>query len=429
VTGYPSKRGIYVDECYDIGKIENEPLYKLDVVSMYASVMRENEFPVKLVKFVKPASLQGLIRALERFSVIAEVKVELHEPAIAVKQDKLLFPVGTFWATLTTPELKYVLQNGKILAVESYAIYESAPIFREFVEYFYGKRKEAAEKKDYLSSWFYKTVMNSLYGKFGQANPEWEELKEESPLEYGYFVMRNLRTHRTESIKVINHKQYRLVGVKEAFDAFPAIAAHVTAYARMKLWQFMKAAKGRKFYCDTDSLIVDEEACQSLWNQRLIGNNLGQLKIEARADSAEFKLPKVYRFGSDLHVKGFRNENRSMAFQGDTVKEEQWYRTPTLIHKGFLDRVLIMFQPKRINQNYDKGVVTSDGWVEPIELDQSVTELTNEEMAEIRRSKSRANEEEYKAWKRSEYYDRLVEDDQLTWHEKLEEFRRRRSSA
>jgi hypothetical protein len=414
-------------ECFFIGKLEGKKLYKLDVNSMYPFVMRENKYPTKLVIYNGQGSVNGLMRAMTHYLVIAKCKIKIKEPAIGIKRDKLLFPVGEFWAYLTTPEILYILKHGQILQVAEYAIYEYAYIFSDFVKYFTTRREEEKNKGNALGSMFFKLVQNSLYGKFGQRNIEWEQIEEKSPLEYGYFLMINVTNQRRDAIKVINHTQFQKIGYEEAYDSFVAIPSFVSAYARMYLWELIEPIKDHVFYCDTDSLVVDAVGLTYLQSVGKIGSQLGQLKIEAEANSAEFKLPKVYRFGYEYKVKGINGPNVAAAFRGETVKQNHWLRTPSLIHMGVLDRCIIKIREKSIVNAYSKGIVSSSGRVKPFVLDESVTDITDEELAKLRHTSDRKIEAEYKAWKDSSHYDKQDEDTTLTADERFDEFKRKGS--
>ncbi|GAF92934.1 unnamed protein product, partial [marine sediment metagenome] len=56
---------------------------------------------------------------------------------------------------------------------------------------------------------------------------------------------------RTKQIRYLLGEIFELVGYGECFNSFPAIAAEVSAYARMYLYKLMKQAKFENvFYCD-----------------------------------------------------------------------------------------------------------------------------------------------------------------------------------
>ena len=74
-----------------------------------------------------------------------------------------------------------------------------------------------------------------------------------------------------------------------------AIAAAVTALARIEMSKFKNRADISLAYTDTDSIFVDKspEEMQSIFGD-IIGNKLGQLKLEGKIEKAIFLAPKAY---------------------------------------------------------------------------------------------------------------------------------------
>jgi hypothetical protein len=58
--------------------------------------------------------------------------------------------------------------GGKVTCGAGYYYSETAPIFDDFVNYFFEKAIEAQRLSDSARNTFYKLVLNNLYGKFGQ---------------------------------------------------------------------------------------------------------------------------------------------------------------------------------------------------------------------------------------------------------------------
>ena len=81
--------------------------------------------------------------------------------------------------------------------------------------------------------------------------------------------------------------------VMEGSESNVAIAGAVTAYARIHMSQFKPSGWLNKFlfYTDTDSLICSEKL-----PSRLVGNQLGQMKLEHIIKDGVFLAPKVYGF-------------------------------------------------------------------------------------------------------------------------------------
>jgi len=90
-------------ECFFLGE-KHEDMYQLDVNSMYPFVMQYSMFPIKpRFTFERPAP--GLLgKLLEQGCCVADVVLETDEPAYPVRhKDRLVFPVGRFKTTLSSP--------------------------------------------------------------------------------------------------------------------------------------------------------------------------------------------------------------------------------------------------------------------------------------------------------------------------------------
>ena len=158
-------------ECFYIGKW-NKGMYYVDVNSLYPFVMKYYKYPVQLLSVVKPKDdgVQLLKEIIDKgYLVIAKVFVEIDKNILPKKKDRLLAPVGKFWTVLSTPEVRLAFAYGKILKVEKIAVYRGRRIFEDYVDYFYSKKMNSTG----MYKAFYKLFLNSLYGKWGQKNPNW----------------------------------------------------------------------------------------------------------------------------------------------------------------------------------------------------------------------------------------------------------------
>ena len=355
-------------ECFWVGRREGVKTYKLDVNSMYPYVMRENSYPVAAVHTVAKMPLHKLEKLLEDFAVIADVVISTDEPAYVCHDAAgLYYPVGEFETTLCTPELKYAFENWHIVSVGQVSWYRQDRIFRDFVDYFYNKRLEAkaAGQTTYVS--FYKLILNSLYGKFGQLLHGWEIIGHCEPGYYFQETVYDVEAHKVYTRRYHDSIIERSREPAEAYNSFPAIAAHVTAYARMYLWQLIMTA-GRKnvLYVDTDSLFVTEEGLANL-RPFIDPKRLGALKVEGETDYLEISAPKVYRFGLETKTKGIRD---NALYKGDGLYvQDQWTRLGTRVKHQLGEVYLIRKIEKHLSYEIRKGTVTVSGWIEPIRLE------------------------------------------------------------
>lgn len=272
------------NEAFRLGLIEG-PIYEYDVKSMYPSVMRDNLFPVKLVKYIENPSIYKYIRLRKQgYLVIADLDVETCEPVVPFKDKRLMAPVGRFRTVLTNVEIDYLLMiGGKIHKIYALAYYRGAKIFESYVDYFYTKKEEASREKNVVYYTFYKLLLNSLYGKFGQKSPRWRyagKVDDVNKIEYRASV--DLNTKRRMTVR-----QY--AGIVEVTDeegesahSFVAISAFVTAYAWVKLVNYLRIAGWENvYYCDTDSLFVNEEGSRRLVESGCVGDDLGMLELKS----------------------------------------------------------------------------------------------------------------------------------------------------
>ena len=353
-------------EAWFIGKKQGT-FYLLDINSMYPYVMHEFKYPTRIYGLFESISTKVMKNMINKgFSIISKVKIKTNKPVFGVRKERLIFPTGEFWVTLTTPELKYALENNMIVDIKETAVYQNAKIFKTFVDYFYNKRKEVKAKGDKVMSLFYKLILNSLYGKFGQKNEKWQLIKEIPDKATRVETVINTNTMKKETYIAIDGKVYKKTGNSEAFDSFVAIASHVTAYARMHLWSLIeKAGSKHIYYMDTDSLLVDEQGYKNLISE--IDNiELGKLKVEAIYHDIEIHGPKDYRFDKKVKIKGIRKD--AIKISDNEFKQEQFAKTRTLVRKEILNGALIRHQVKRLKRQYTKGIVLANGRVEPLKI-------------------------------------------------------------
>jgi len=217
-----------------------------------------------------------------------------------------------------------------------------------------------------------KLFLNSLYGKFGEKNERWIVIEGEGD------DFRAERIYDFEGKRWIYHLEVqgkiyeKLSDCDEGFNSFPAIASHVTAYARMYLWHLIKTAGLENvYYVDTDSLIVNEVGYNNLRGY-LDEEELGKLKLEGVSEYLRIGGAKDYTFGENVKVKGVKDVQPFLDLIESNMPielvQERFLRLRGLANKGVADGVIVEKYTKRLKRNYDKGVVL-DGKVMPFNVD------------------------------------------------------------
>ena len=342
-------------------------LYKLDINSMYPSIMREQALSARYVAYF-PTYKPHLWRAAKRdYHRVAECWIQTEEEVYGIVRDhRLIFPTGRFVTTLAEPEIRYAEEHGHLAKVGRWAIYEPENLFREFVDYFYGVRQEYIKAGNDAFSFMSKILMNSLYGKFGQAGRvwvetdlyTWTELQEgvyqEAP-EMAVVRLRN-RLGRTQLLKTES----------EAHNSAPIIASEITSYARLLLWDLIKQA-GREnvLYVDTDSLVVSESGYLRL-KESISVSRLGYLKLEGESHYSEFWAPKDYLFGGVQKTKGIRSKAKQIS---PVDYEQERFQSWDVNLKGGSDGfVLVTPQTKHLMRINHKALVNGHGPTYPLQL-------------------------------------------------------------
>lgn len=354
-------------ECFFIGKPPGKKFHYLDVNSMYPSVMQSNEYPTKLIKIRDHCSVTELRRLLRRYCCTARTVVCVDRPVFGVvNSGRLIFPVGTFETTLTTSELKLALGRGWVKSVGRTIIYEKANLFKSYVEFFYRRRMEYKDAGNKPFEYLCKLLLNSLYGKFGQRNEVFEKVAQDPQHADGIERFFDLDLEKWITRRSIAGIIEESSGVQEGWNTFVAIAAHITADARLRLWDLIElAGRSNVFYCDTDSIFTNDAGlarCKS----EIEKGTLGKLGLKGSDTRLIIRAPKDYIFGDAEVIKGIRPDAEHLP--DGRFKQVKFEGFAGALRRGRLDRMIISSVHKSLNREYKKGILQSDGTVKPLEL-------------------------------------------------------------
>jgi DNA polymerase elongation subunit (family B) len=354
-------------EAFYIGKAPSVNWYKVDVNSMYPYVMREQVYPTRLIGYSENISVERLRALIERYYVIAEVSLDTDQPVYPYRMGhKLIFPVGQFVSTLHKIELENALAYDHIDKVNKVAIYDEADIFSEYVNYWYRVKVEAELQGNKIQRQIAKLFLNSLYGKFGQRGIQSEVMENPDTPQYGRITGYSEALGTTVEINYLGTQIEIRYQEGEAYYACPAIAGAVTAYARMYLWYLMTlAGKENVKYCDTDSLIVNEQGYQRL-SDMIDSNALGKLKLEGVETHLIIHSVKDYEYGVEVHRKGV--PKNAVVLVGGRFEYDQFRGGKTWVKDGLNAGIIVTTRIKERRGSYDKGIVLPDGSVIPLTL-------------------------------------------------------------
>ena len=352
-------------EAFYQGNLSGSDWFKLDVNSMYPYVMKMDTYPVKMKAHTKNIPISQLSRLLERYYVIAAVILDTNEAVYPSKHEgKLVFPVGRFLTTLHDSELRYALEYGHIQEVIEVAIYDRGGLFTEYIDYFYQLKQSADASGDKISRQLAKTLMNSLYGKFGQRGIVSKILPNKSTVRYGRYLGYSETLKKNITINYLGDQIELSYALNESYYSMPAIAGAVTANARMYLWRLMQTAGlDNVKYIDTDSLIVNLDGYNRL-APLLDDAKLGYLKLEGKSDRFIIRGLKDYQFGNDNKTKGVPKS--AIPVDANTWTYDQFRGALGWLSDGLSDGVTVRQTTKHRSGLYTKGTVQENGDITPL---------------------------------------------------------------
>jgi len=349
-------------EAFFIGNPNNPPYYLLDINSMYPYHMRNYIYPTAKRAYITHPSKREFLNDLKSWLLIADVDVCVYEPAIGIVTDRLIFPVGEFRAILTSPELSYLASHGKILKVHRYAVYDFAPIFTDYVDYFYQKRLEYINNSNRCYAQFSKIMLNSLYGKFGQQIRNVKPININLPDHISYLPVLHAHDRGYDIFYRIGDQWFKESAITDGYNSFPAIASFVTAYSRMYLWDLIKIAGPKNcYYCDTDSVIVSQNGYENLSDFISTDKTLGKLSLQKKIQNLDLRGAKMYQTDENIKIKGIKNPTEWK----DDYNQIQFEKSRTALSKGRPDNIIVKHITKHLSYEYKKGIVNSNGWIDP----------------------------------------------------------------
>jgi hypothetical protein len=363
------RRGYYGGrtELFHKGELPPGAYAYVDINSAFASVMHDEEFPTALVGVAPRCSVARLEELCQKYAVIADVDLATELPLYPKRHEqRLVFPIGGFSTTLSTPELIVALQRGHVVSVSKCALYKRGVIFKTWVEEIYKLRSDAKQVGDKLWDELLKRLMNSLYGKFGQLNDEWEIVGDEPGEPDRIWTQYDLDKGTRNTYRRLGGVVEKAIGDREGYNSFVAIAAQVTSSARVLLLKYIeRAGFSNVFYCDTDSLIVNLEGYKRL-KPHIDPSALGQLKLEHASRHVRINAAKNYVFGATVRHKGRRKD--ALQLRGDRYRQIQFVSLQGAMRLGHNGGPLIRHIEKHDTLTYRKGIVLSDGHVTPLRM-------------------------------------------------------------
>lgn len=200
----------------------------------------------------------------------------------------------TGWEFLTALELDAVAN----IHIRQVHTFPKSINFKDYIEFFYNQRMEAAAKGDTAGKIFGKYFMNSLYGKFGANCANYAEYLISRPdtAEFQDWLAKGYTRYKPWGERWLLERKPTLEQLDDITGKWRfynvATAASVTGFVRAFLFRALSATSGA-VYCDTDSIAARDTSALEF------GDHLGQWKNEGRFDRYAIAGKKLYAFHQD----------------------------------------------------------------------------------------------------------------------------------
>lgn len=354
-------------ECFRIGLVD-EPVYQLDVNSLYPSVMRNSRFPFILDAFDGSNLAKNIPNLPDWSACVAECDIIDAPPIYPFREGGLVcYPAGNFRTVLCGPELHHAISNGHVKTIGRYAIYKTAPLFTAFVDEFWAMRAKYKAEGNLVYAGLAKTILNSLFGKFAQKGYRWIECDDViGGKELRQWYVPNWKRPGVTAYRSIGGRVFKESEPTERTDTLIAISAFVAAYGRCKMNEIRGiAGKQNVYYQGVDSVLVNASGRNRLDSAGFLSEfGLGGLRLNYCADTANIYNCNDYKIGSREVVSG-----RSAKFitgEDGKMKTRRMNATQSLFHRKDGNVMVERIVEWTRRNEYHKGTIGDGGWVEPL---------------------------------------------------------------
>lgn len=315
-------RGVLVHNCKESLEIERQSLaggytrvfrageYKgkvcvYDVNSLYSSVMLNLQAPAEWKFWLEDCTLDQLRQATEKHQVIAEVAVEQEDYPYPCRVNReRCWPIGTYYCTLCGDELLHAIEHDHIRRVYRISVYWPQQMFASWVTDMYGRRIDAAAKRQTHRERLYKLLLNSLCGRLGMRSQGWDWCDWEGwRPQWGSWSYADAADGIARSYRAIaGHVQCKRDD-GETNESMPAIEAVINANARYRMYRDrMAIGEEHILYQGVDSLHVTQEGSDRLLH--LLPHSpgrIGHYKLVSQHSYACYRGPMDYTL-DDIHT-------------------------------------------------------------------------------------------------------------------------------
>lgn len=353
-------------EVFKRGSI-TEDVWQYDVNSLFPYAMKSFRMPWRLVETDFTTEWREPFLRHDNYDYVAEVELQSDISQYPLRvENHVVYPIGVFKTVLAGQQLADAFRSNSIRAIKSWCRYDTTDLFSKWVDEMYAMRLSYKSCGNTLYDRFTKSLLNSLYGKFGQLGPDWEYCSNDmSAMPWSSWQEIDSATGETQNYRSFGYDIFRQTGKKEIASSFVAIATFVTSAARSCMEKIRLALpRNSVIYMGCDSLIVNAAGKQRLENYGVIhATELGKLKLECQGNFGNIFGCHDYTIGGKTVIAGRSGRLTDIGCQ--RIMQHRFSKSADLFNgsaqKAIVERVVSWTR----SQHYGKGNVGKSGWIQP----------------------------------------------------------------
>lgn len=253
-------------EAWRHGLLSDERWTEWDLPLAYPSVCLTANLPTVLRGRVRNPPWSALVAGASSERWLLKARVHLDAPVLPARHDGgLLWPVGTIEGWWWDDELlEASCEGADIKLLDSYR-YSAAPALSEWahwiVRFVNGEEHDSTDlRRAVVKGW-----ARSLIGRFGTRYWQWDD--------WGPTTVDTIRLDRLADSDTgaegrwlhVGGRSMVALGMVDGLETAPALMSAVMAECRVRLWRIIQTAGPENVaYCDTDSVLVNDEGDRRL---------------------------------------------------------------------------------------------------------------------------------------------------------------------
>lgn len=290
------------------------PVYRLDVRAQYPTIMRDREFPARLINVAQGWTPDKLARALDQFCAIARVRVRSERAELPHRTgERTQYPRGEWTVTLATPEIRDALERNEIIRVGEVAYYERGKPFAAWGKWVLGLRRRAERYGHRHWQHYVKALSVALSGKLASKGGGWVDRPDIPPaVEWGEWPVVSAIDGEERWYRALGYHTQKRERKRFRPGTLGACYAHVTAYGRVQMARYREIAGHRQTLSQhTDGLIVTSLGRRALIEAGCVRpGEFGHLQEDGAIRALKLYTPNHLYCDGEWTIAGVRNGYR-----------------------------------------------------------------------------------------------------------------------